>query len=511
MILVRLVELNETDGIATAEVSGSQIYHVKICRSGEGVSGMLCDCPYADRGENCKHMAAVLMALDKKTPQSDTDWQTALAQMGENQLRELLYDLATEDGALQNRILRIVSGEGKDPDDWRCDLEEIIFDYADYEGYLDYDQAYECMVQVAEYLEECLPPMLEREQIIDSAKLVMTVYDVAWSQDMDDSDGGLSIVTEHCRAAAERILSLADPQQEQKIFDLFHKLVEDGNWNYGSEDLEDMILSLSWSPELLQKNLKYLDGDLNSWRLHRRAELMARMGASKAEQIAWWEQHRNDDGAYRPLLRLYEEVDLSKAIELVREKRKSVNSTQWQLVNNTKTLLRLLEKSENSKEYEKELRYLVLELKCQETEYISQLKEITVAEQWPNVFQRLLEEARYPIDRMQLYHFEGMYRELFAELCQYPNFSVFQRYEEELQNWDPDRTLQLYTEILKVEMDKACDRSGYSYVASHLNKLRAYPCGQERADELAAFWYVYHRNRPAMKDELKKAGYPQKP
>ena len=47
----------------------------------------------------------------------------------------------------------------------------------------------------------------------------MTVYDTAWGQDTDDSDGGLSIVSEHCREAIAKILSLADAQQERKIFD----------------------------------------------------------------------------------------------------------------------------------------------------------------------------------------------------------------------------------------------------------------------------------------------------
>ena len=71
---------------------------------------------------------------------------------------------------------------------------------------------------------------------------------------------------------------------------------------------------------------------------------MERMGASKAEIIAWWEQHLSDDGAYHSLLHLYEEDSLPKAIELVREKRKR-ESTSWNVVNYTKTLLGLLEKA----------------------------------------------------------------------------------------------------------------------------------------------------------------------
>lgn len=504
----QVVGLVEDGDIIRAEVSGSQAYRVEIQKTGERVSWMSCDCPYAASGENCKHMAAVLIALDEQMEQPRMDWQTALAQMPEVQVQELLRTLAEEDGTLQDRIVRMVSGPGDDPDRWRDELEQIISDHADYHGRLDYGQAYGCMVEIAEYLRECLPSLLMSGQVVDAGKLVMTVYGIAFGQDMDDSDGGLSVVSEACREALSQILSLADTQQERKIFYLLHEFMEDSDWDYGSADLEDLILSLSWSRELQQKNLEWLDKNLDSWRMRQRAELMERMGASRAEVIAWWEQHRNDDGAYHPLLRLYEEECLPKAIELVREKRKQDNTT-WSIINDTKTMLGLLEKAGEQAEYEKELQYLVLELKCQETEFVSRLKTITPPEKWPAVFEILLADAKYSSGRMRLYHFERMYTELFTELCQYPSFSDFLSYEQDLQQWDPERTLRLYTELLKQEMDRSCERMQYRHVATHLDKLIVYPGGQKAARELAAYWYVYHKNRPAMKDELKKAGYPQ--
>lgn len=505
----QVVELKEVGSVVTAEVSGSKAYRVGIHKSGERVTHMSCDCPHAAGGENCKHMAAVLFALDEKTAQPRMDWQVALEQMGEAQLRELLRRLAAEDGTLQDRIVRTVSGPGDDPARWQDDLEQIISDYTDYGGWLDYDRAYDCMAEVVEYLEECLPSLLIAGKPVDAAKLVMTVYGAAWGQDMDDSDGGLTMVSEHCREALVKILSLADAQQERTIFELLHKFLKDSNWNYGSDDLEDIVLSLSWSPELQQKNLEYLDENLDSWRMRQRAELMERMGAPKEEITAWWEQHRNDDSAYHPLLRLYEEDNLPKAIELVREKRRWEKNINWQITDCTKTLLGLLEKAGEQAEYETELRYLVLELKCQETEFVSRLKAITPPEQWNSVFATLLEDAKRPADRMQLYHFNGMYSELFTELTRYPYVGMLQTYEEDLRKWDSERTLKLYAEILKREMDRACDRKQYRHVAAHLDKLKVYPNGQEEANTLAAYWHVYHRNRPAMKDELKKAGYPQ--
>ena len=505
----QVVELKEKGSVVTAEVSGSKAYRVEIQRSGERVTRMVCDCPHAAGGENCKHMAAALYALDEKTAQSRMDWQTALTQMGENQLRELLHSLAAEDGTLQDRIVRMVSGPGDDPARWQDELEQIISDHTDYHGWLDYDQAYDCMVEVAEYLEECLPPLLMSGQVVDAAKLVMTVYGAAWGQDMDDSDGGLTIVSEHCREALVKILYLADAQQERMIFELLHEFMEDSNWNYGSDDLEALILSLDWSPELQQKNLDYLDENLDSWRMRQRAELMARTGASKAEIIAWWEQHWEDEGAYYPLLHLYEEENLPKAIELVRENRKR-ESTSWNVVNYTKTLLGLLEKAGEQAEYETELRYLVLERKCQETEFVSRLKAITPPENWAAMFEKLLADAKRPADRMRLYHLNGMYSELYSELSRHPYLGTFQSYEEDLRKWDSEQTLKLYTEILKTEMDRACDRKQYRYVVSHLSRLKAYPQGYEEAKSLLAYWYAHHKNRHAMKDELKKAGYPQK-
>lgn len=111
---------------------------------------------------------------------------------------------------------------------------------------------------------------------------------------------------------------------------------------------------------------------------------------------------------------------------------------------------------------------------------------------------------------MGLYHFEGMITELFEELRQYPSFSSFTGYEAELRNWNPQQTLAYYVEILKRKMDKATQRKDYRHLIRHLEKMNAYPGGANAARNLADYWYGYHKNRPTMKDELLKEGYPQK-
>ena len=50
----------ETQDCIQAEVAGTQLYKVKISLSDNEVSQMECECPYAQDGKACKHMAAVL-------------------------------------------------------------------------------------------------------------------------------------------------------------------------------------------------------------------------------------------------------------------------------------------------------------------------------------------------------------------------------------------------------------------------------------------------------------------
>ena len=60
---------------------------------------------------------------------------------------------------------------------------------------------------------------------------------------------------------------------------------------------------------------------------------------------------------------------------------------------------------------------------------------------------------------------------------------------------------------LMSDMAKASNRKQYWSVIQHLKKISKYPNGKQAAQTLARYWKEYHYNRPAMKDELRKAGF----
>ena len=60
-------------GILTADVTGSQIYHVRLPLAEDRAGEFSCTCPFARKGRLCKHMAAVFF-----------DWESQGSPTGDN-------------------------------------------------------------------------------------------------------------------------------------------------------------------------------------------------------------------------------------------------------------------------------------------------------------------------------------------------------------------------------------------------------------------------------------------
>ena len=65
--------LSCVEGLLKARVYGTDVYDVRIRLHGNEVDEMSCTCPYAAKGLNCKHMAAVLFDWFEGDPEEDPD------------------------------------------------------------------------------------------------------------------------------------------------------------------------------------------------------------------------------------------------------------------------------------------------------------------------------------------------------------------------------------------------------------------------------------------------------
>lgn len=103
----------EPYGIA-AVVEGSEDYHVTIDLKDEQVTGMYCDCPYANKGHHCKHMAAVLLACSDCENYDDIkekldikfikELKERIHTLPRDQLEQLLFNEMRFNESLQQRF-----------------------------------------------------------------------------------------------------------------------------------------------------------------------------------------------------------------------------------------------------------------------------------------------------------------------------------------------------------------------------------------------------------------------
>ena len=89
--------LERKPGQCSAVVSGTKDYKVCIEFDEDGLEDMSCTCPYAEKGQSCKHMAAVLYAMDAE---EILDAAGALVMsIPEGELRALVREYCARDKA----------------------------------------------------------------------------------------------------------------------------------------------------------------------------------------------------------------------------------------------------------------------------------------------------------------------------------------------------------------------------------------------------------------------------
>jgi len=89
--------LKVADNKITAIVTGEHLYSVEIEIEGKKIKNMSCTCPHAFKGNNCKHMAAIFYSLETHTPAEKPKKSDALKRATEEDLREFVKTLISED------------------------------------------------------------------------------------------------------------------------------------------------------------------------------------------------------------------------------------------------------------------------------------------------------------------------------------------------------------------------------------------------------------------------------
>lgn len=515
-----------------AYVSGTVRYEVEIEMENGKVEYMFCDCPYADSGENCKHMAAVMYAIEKQengtielNGKSGRNKQTAkenlqdiVDSIPEAELRDYVYSLAKDNKSIENYI-RINHGSSIDAEymkNLKKDLRAIIRRYSD-DGFIAWEDAFDYISDVEAFMKTNIESMIDKNFLVEAFELTNYVLDKITNQPMDDSDGGIVAVAGDCKDYWLEVMEKADDKSKDKMFRWFNnKLLKHQLDDFIEDVVYEFIMKNFAEEKYLEKKLALLDEFIKedkfsynySKYIGEKLKIMQKLNYP-AEQINLYKERYWKLPEIRKVVfdEYIAQEDWQKAIEILEESKKLDEDNYLFMARYCKNLIELYKKVGNKKAYRKELTEFIFDSCGSDLSLIYELKEDCTPEEWLSYREKILAGEMLRETKLELLGKEGMYEELWQEIFERAELYEIDRYEKVLKKIFPERMLDLYVDYIRKNQMKVSNREQYSDLIKYLKKVTLYSGGEKKAKEIAANWRDVFKRRRAMMDELNKAGF----
>lgn len=534
----RVASLKQTPTGYTAVVEGMDDYDVEIeFRDGQ-IYDMTCMCPYASDGNYCKHMAAVLYEIEEGETEIPADsfnniqnqkkeLKDIIVKIPVEDLREMIFSQASADEAFRNKIMtKYAPITPYQMVRLKKQVNDIGYRYSDRSGFVDYFHASGYTDALNAFLDDNIPLLLEKNCRMEAFDLVNCVFYEVGNRDMDDSDGGTSYVATNCYDYWKEILQECGEEEKEKMFQWFQAHQDNYVIDYMEDYISDFLLDEFHDEKMLREKLRMLDekihkvskenysGDSYSSyygmvnNVSARIHLMKELNYSKEEILEYRKQYRNFSEIRKMEIEEYlSEKKYEEAIAVLKES-KTLDREKAGLVSEySQQLIYIYEKRNMEKEYAEELRYHVFECMQRNLEYIRKFKKLCSKTEWEAQRERFLQNKTSARIRYEFLVEEGLFERLLMEIQENGSVHTLDQYEKVLKKHFPNEVRDAYIQYVKKEAVSTSDRKAYKYLMSYLKKIAKYPDGKNLAREIAECWKRDYKRRPAMMEELRKAGF----
>lgn len=523
-----------------AVVEGTDDYHVEIEIRDDQVYDMTCTCPYAADGNYCKHMAAVLYKIEEgeadtkipanyfeKVQDQKRELQEVIAGIPIKELQEIVFTQATSDDFLYNRIMtKYALITPRHMIRLKQQVNDIGYHYSDRSGFVDYYHATDYTDALNTLLYENIPLLLEKNYRMEAFELVNCVFYEIGNRDMDDSDGGTSFVADNCYEYWQTILQECNDKEKESMFQWFQEHQENYVIDYLEDYISDFLLNEFHDEEILQKKLHMLDEKIAKFQkenysgdsysayygvvnnITARIRLMQELNYSKQEIREYRQKYRNFSEIRKMEIQEYlSGGKYEEAIAVLKESKSLDADKAGVVAEYSQQLIQIYEKRNMQKEYAQELEYQVFECMQRDLVYIVKLKKLYSETEWKEQRERFLQGKTSSWIRYEFLVEEELFEELLREIQKNQSVYALDQYEKVLKKHLPNEVRDIYVQYVKKGAIQTADRKAYKYLMSYLKKITKYPNGKKIAQDIAESWRQDYKRRPAMMDELRKAGF----
>ncbi|MDE6924851.1 MAG: SWIM zinc finger family protein [Acetatifactor sp.] len=521
-----------------ADVTGTEDYEVEISlRNGE-VSDMYCSCPYAENGNSCKHMAAVLYEWSEAEsededpglfgkPSNIEEYQkkvTAIEKLVQEAdiavVRSYLVSVLNENEKLLIRFKGIVDKQVTEEDVERyiAQVDNIAELYLGRNRFISYREADGFISELEDILDEDVQRMMDNADYMSAFGLMNHIFAVIGNVDMDDSDGGTGMLADRIYQFWLELLTKVDVDEKKEMFCWFTEHLDGSIIDYLEEYIEQIIMEefseQEYEPlkkQFIEDMIKRSDLKDSDWsRSYHTGKWAVRfLGITEKQENAhaqieefcrkYW--HNSEVRKYY-IDHCLKYRDYPQALKALDESISMDKSYRGLIAEYSRKKKEIYLLQGDKDAYTEQLWKLVLEDDAGNPEVYKELKNQYTLKEWEYKREELFEKLPGYASVDQLYKEEKLYDRLLDLVMQSSGLFLLQQYEDDLKKIYPEQLLQKYRTEVNNMAAYAGDRKKYQQLVGLLRKMKKIRGGSEAVKEIVAEWETKYRNRPAMMDEL---------
>ena len=555
----QVTDVTEVEHGYTGTVSGSDDYTVQIQNIDELFTDdddeiyMYCTCPHADSGANCKHMAALLYAIEasgnktvnisgyNKTTSDHTNdnsmklLQETIDTLSPKVIRSELQKLLESDENLRASFLVKYNRGTNDIvgyiNKMRKTAQMIRRECSDHHGFVDWRNASTYTSRlISEVLENLHDFTSDDDEVVQVVfDLSLYVLDMFATTDIDD-DGDTQVITSACIELWEKILTnnIVESLEEH----IFNKLIEFcdkiGIGEYIPDEIDEFISHFFTDSHFVLSRMAIVDKRIEqhknndsrhgayvlSQSVMERLALMNDLGIAQSEIEEFKNKYWHLSSVRKIKMEELEALeDWGNLILLMEESKVIDKDSRGLFTNYSKKLVDCYNKVGAIDKAREELYMLVTKYNRGDLDAFRELKNYYHETEWIDVREEIFKDLEADnIDIKPLLaadNQKGRLMYLLVERFEKNRHMAkillheVSKYEKHLRPDYDKELLDLYHKIIMEIAKYAGARSHYREIVAALRRMLAFPGGKERVQEMLDKWRVLYYNRPAMQEELR--------
>ena len=258
----RVEDLHINSNRIKAVVHGTDFYHVEIKLKGNQIIGMSCDCPYAQDGHNCKHMAAVLYDWERNATHPVIDNSKLVKEASEEDVRSFLIQVLDDNPDIVESFKQYTQNEFS-LTTMIDDLEGVVDSYSDGYHYIDYEFSRDFCDNYEDAVDKWLDLLKNKKQYSLAFKFLLKAYDIFDKLDIDDNEGETFDVSFYIIDAWSNIIMCMEKSERIDAFNLLKQFLNNIRYSYDRIDILQVFFNHLKGEDLLKLQIDFVKEQLD--------------------------------------------------------------------------------------------------------------------------------------------------------------------------------------------------------------------------------------------------------